>query len=84
MGLYIDSNGKEKYVEPSNGKRFSLEEMQKYVGGFVAIVRLPKGKKMVVDEDGLMKQSLINGKASKLTGQVIVGNVLICEKTEMG
>lgn len=68
-------------IEPDNGERFTLGEMQRLVGGYVEMVpRLTCGKslKMYVDEDGLLKQLPVNGLASHLAQQTIVGDVVVC------
>ncbi len=39
-------------VSPKNGKEFELEEAQRYVDGFIEVVRLTEGQIMIVNEEG--------------------------------
>lgn len=39
-------------IKPKNGTEFKLEEVQRYVGGYIEIVRLNEKQIMVVNEDG--------------------------------
>lgn len=81
----ITAKGVEKKVKPADGKRFSLEELQKHVGGYVTLIAIKDGADralMYVDEDGTPKKLPINRTATKLFmrsgGQYpIVGKVLI-------
>ena len=38
MAILIDTDGEEKEVSPKNGDKFSLEELQGFVGGQIQIV----------------------------------------------
>ncbi|MDT3388898.1 MAG: DUF3846 domain-containing protein [Bacteroidota bacterium] len=78
-------------VKPK-GETFSLEELQKFVGGYIEIVYLADGKLcMVVNEEGKINHLPMNPIATRLfnlftTGapyDYIVGNVLICESNEI-
>jgi hypothetical protein len=74
-------------VTPKNGKDFKLEEMQEFVGGYIQVVPLAKGRCIVVDEEGRLKGYQHNAKASQVTyGLVIgdiVGNMLLLERGEI-
>jgi hypothetical protein len=81
----ITAKGVEKKVKPADGKRFSLAELQKHVGGYVRLIAIKDGEDralMYVDEDGNPKNLPINRTATKFfmrTGgeYPIVGTVLI-------
>lgn len=52
MALFISSAGLELGVSPNNGKKFTLEELQGLVGGYIERVSMSDGKSMYVNEDG--------------------------------
>ena len=87
MATIINVDGTEKTVEPKNGKMFSLEELQKYVNGYIEIVAINSGEYenmlMIVDEEGLLKSNEINEAASMIAGQRIVGTVLVIDKDQI-
>jgi hypothetical protein len=81
----IHANGGLEKRFPANGKYFTLEELQKIVGGNIEIVSLNDGNFMVLNEEGKLKNLPLNRKASDLfnTGgrlwyDPIVGDVLAC------
>lgn len=88
MALHIKADGTEVKIEPANGKKFSLEELQKMVGGYIEVVRIAKtdhGDHMLVNEDGRMKQLPVNVSASKLFGRgMIVGDAVVLSRRQMG
>ena len=57
----------------------SLKQMQDAVGGYIELVRLTDDDVMIVNEEGLIFGLPVNEHASKLAGQTIVGNVLMCK-----
>ena len=69
--------------------KFKLEELQRYVGGYIELVRLPKHRNMVVNEEGKLRGLGINYKATEIVQkeaarpEIIVGDVLICGPGEM-
>lgn len=71
-------------VEPTNGRDFSLEELQGYVDGLIEIVPLTDGEIMVVNEEGYINNLPLNPLATAIfrdaTGNdgYIFGNVVIC------
>lgn len=78
-------------VKPK-GKTFSLEELQKFVGGYIEIVHVADGKLcMVVNEEGKINHLPMNPVATRLfsvlapapINDFIVGNVLICGSDEI-
>ena len=70
-------------VQPENGTDFTLEELQKFVGGYIQVVRLEGSQRMVVNEEGLIIPLLFNKLATELAGQFSVGNVLVIENDQM-
>ena len=61
----------------------SLEQAQKFVGGYVERMKLPNGSVLLFDEDGLLKQLPLNDEATKLVNSLnpmyfvtVVGNVI--------
>lgn len=77
-GMHIKADETIEFVKPE-GKKFSLEELQKYVGGYVELIRLPQGD-LYVDEDGTLKGLPVNIPASTIAGRMIVGDVLLVVK----
>lgn len=86
----ITIDGTEKKVSAINGKKFSLDEMQKYVGGLIDLIRFPDGRTMIVNDEGKLDDLPVNGKASAIFRRqfpiekyphnndgIIVGDVLI-------
>lgn len=39
-------------VEPENGKEFELSEVQRYVDGYIEVVRLTDEQIMIINEEG--------------------------------
>jgi hypothetical protein len=78
----IRADGTETEVEPKNGTDFSLEEMQKIVGGYIEIVHVPRSRDLIVlNEEGKLEGLPLNQKATALYANpmdCIVGNVLVC------
>ncbi len=76
----IKVDGTQEVLTP--GKKPELEQMQKWVGGYIEVVHVTyNGHKcaMGVNEEGKRKNLPWNSKASKLYGQTIVGDVFILE-----
>lgn len=80
-------NGTVETVEPKNKTDFSLEELQKIVGGLIEVVPVFGDKYIVVDEEGRLKNYQHNKTASQLVfGQVIgdiAGDMLLCNQDEI-
>ena len=68
MARHIKSNDVVTEVTPQNGKSFSLQELQGFVGGYIELVRLPGKQFMVVNEEGLLKDLPSNFGASLIAG----------------
>lgn len=65
---------------PANGKLYTIEELQKMVGGFFQIVLLEDKYIILADEDGLSKMLPRNEFASYLYGKHLVGNVAVVNR----
>ena len=86
MALIIKSDGSPVKVEPKNGDCFSLEEMQKAVGGLIEVVNLPGKKLMIVNEEGSYNGSDVNNRVIALTRYsygVLFGDILFINKNQM-
>lgn len=78
-------------VKPKE-KTYSLEELQKFVGGYIEIHHLADGKLcMVINEEGKINHLPLNPMATRIFNlfspvsfyDYIVGNVLICGSDEI-
>ena len=88
MAIIIKISGEIENVEPSNGKLFSLLELQEAVNGYIQIVPINEGdyenKLMIVDEEGKLKANAqVNNEASEIANQLIVGDVIIIDKDQI-
>lgn len=89
MGNLIYPDGTHRNVIPEDGKHFTLDEMQKLVGGYIEILRNPmEGKDFdaVLNEEGKLHGLEANPAATAYCGttgiDTLVGNVLILEGEE--
>lgn len=89
MALIIKSSGEEIVTHPKANGKFSLEEIQAAVGGYIERVCLSEGKQMFLNEEGKLNNLPFNQKATVLTRGIlayddfIVGDVIIVEKGEV-
>lgn len=64
-------------VVPGDGKKLTLEEMRKAIGGgYVERLAIPGGE-MYFDEDGIAKELPLNARASNLAGVTLRGDALV-------
>lgn len=89
MAKHIKADGMEAVVKPANGKKkFTLKELQAFVGGFIELTITRDRKVMYVNEKGLLKELPVNDKASKLIDPAywtvggVRGDVVVLEKGE--
>jgi len=81
MGHMIKSDGSE-----GNWDLFRLAELQKAVGGYVEVIKLPNNKVMLVNEEGKIRNLPINEKATMFVkaemqgafSDDIRGDVIVC------
>jgi hypothetical protein len=77
VGQWIKADGTVTDVIPEKGKKFTLQELQKMVGGYVERVKLPGRRVMIANEDGYAMGLPHNGRASEIAGTDIVGDVVL-------
>lgn len=94
MARLLGADGSETKVA-ANGKKFSLVELQAYVGGYIQVLDhwvtvLGKRQRvrMIINEEGKLRGLPYNKVATELIGEVlmpgdhIVGTALVLEKGE--
>ena len=92
MAKLIKSDGTEIDVFPI-GKRWTLQELQNHVGGYIEMMPGVGKMRIILDEEGRLKNKPVNQKATQMITEilrfkplryqpVIVGDVLILEKVE--
>jgi len=76
--IHVDGTEKELAGKPS------LEELQKAVGGYIEVAEIPGSSKiLVVNEEGLLQQLPLNPSASAMALQLIVGDVVLCNRADL-
>ena len=100
MAILYKTDSTIENVSPKNGKTFSYEEMQGFVGEgsdrMVEIVPLPSGRYIIVNEEGKLIGLKTNLRATDVwkaeypiekyphnNDELIVGNALVCEASEI-
>jgi hypothetical protein len=87
MAELIKANGRKKSVTPKNDSNFTLEELQKYVGGNIQIVKTNDKRLMVINEEGKIFNLDHNRRATKLyeygSCDIIMGDVLVIDKNQI-
>ena len=76
--ILFKASGEWEFITPGDEKKFSLEELQKYVGGYIEIIRLPHRECLVVNEEGNLQGLPLNAMVSTAYGHHIVGDVVYC------
>lgn len=94
MAVYIKAKTQDMVeVAPAKGNAFRLEELQKFVGGYIEAVYLRDGRVMWLNEegklDGLPYNAIATDMARRLSGLhegnlPIVGDVVIATREESG
>lgn len=78
----VDVKGGLNLVEPANGTDFTLEELQKIVGGYIQMIKTKDGRTMVINEEGKLNNLPVNSVATERyehgESDPVVGTVLIC------
>jgi len=84
MAKIIRTDGTETPISPKNGIDFSLEELQKIVGGPIEILHTPcSGEIIVINEEGKCEGLPVNWDATAMFGWPLVGSVLVCDAKEV-
>ena len=93
MAIYLtpDNVNEGREIFPNDGESFTLEEMQALVGGYVQHIHLPKGRILMLKEDGKMMKLPYNFQASMYAVEAgiadadfAVGNCVVCTRKEAG
>lgn len=72
MSRLIPARGEPREVTPADNKAFTLEELQKFVGGYIELAcMLADGSRLYVNERGKMQTSIINVEATRILASVI-------------
>jgi hypothetical protein len=96
LAKLIQPNGFILPVEPRNGRAFTLEELQSFVGGYVEVITPPSrnGAIMAVNEEGKFRGLALNTVATRIWQQFagpgsprmsdpVVGTVLLCHDSQI-
>ncbi len=84
----IRVDGSREAYPPADGRHYTLEEMQRAIGGgYIEIVHTKDGRLMVLDEEGKLKRFQVNQVATALyvygNQDPIVGDVLVCDEANI-
>lgn len=89
MATLIRATGEQMTVKPASGGKFTLEELQGFVSGFIERIDLQNGKAMYINEYGKAMQMKRNISATVclqqrgcLQGDYIVGDAVILDYSE--
>lgn len=52
MATLIKTDGSKQEIQPKNGLDFQLDELQKFVDGYIEIVNLHNGYVLVINDNG--------------------------------
>lgn len=77
VAMWIKATGPVDHVVPSKGGKFTLEEVQKMVGGLVERVRLQGGMVLLVNEEGIPRELPLNRYATQMVGFIVLGDAVI-------
>jgi Domain of unknown function (DUF3846) len=85
--LYMAGSIRPIEVLPANRKKFTLEELQGFVGGYIELLWTVDNQRMYVNEDGKSMGLEVNRAATDLLAPKyqdrVVGNALICGRNEV-
>ena len=76
MARLIRSNGVEEVITPSNGKKWSLGELQKIVGGYIEMMPGIKPVRLIMNEEAKLKMLPVNNAATAIVLDLLKGKVL--------
>lgn len=89
MATLIRATGEQMTVKTASGGKFTLEELQGFVSGFIERIDLQNGKAMYINEDGKAMQMKRNIEATVcfqqrgcLQGDYIAGDAVILDYSE--
>lgn len=84
--ILYKADGDVERVCPENDTDYQLNELQRFVGGYVEFCYGDDGRMLVVDEEGKLKGKQINERATQwyrthvYRNDYIVGDALLCKK----
>jgi hypothetical protein len=81
--VIMHPDGRITPISPKNGTEYTLEELQGFVGGYIELVPMSKGRYAVVNEEGILAGLDINPGASLLLGTAIVGPCVVVPRRTM-
>lgn len=85
--VLVTSTGEMKAIMPMNGRDYSLQEIQSYVGGYIETLKVGQ-KLLVMDEEGKLKGKLPNRIATGWVLQegindYVCGDVMLIERSHI-
>lgn len=83
----IKTDGTQVAVAPGHGDKFTLEELQDFVGGYIELAYKDEDMLIICNEEGklhglpinVVATTLWHEKASWSYGDYLVGDVLVCD-----
>lgn len=88
--VIVHPDGRTEPAAPADGRYFSLEEMQRIVGGDIEIAAQDDRMVMIVNETGLLDHLPANPTATRIwrglhpgIADVVVGTVLFCQQSQL-
>lgn len=82
MARHILATDKIVNVSPAKGKKFTLKELQGFVGGYIERIPLTGRTVAFCNEEGRINSLPFNRMASLEFNQVLYGDVIVCGKGE--
>ena len=72
MATLIKTDGTTKQVKPANGRYFTLEEKQHFVGGLIEFIPTREGNWLTINEEGKLNGLPVNRTATLMYEHSIV------------
>lgn len=91
MATLIKTDGSKLEIQPQNGLDFQLDELQKFVDGYIDIINLHNGDILVINDNGKDFYP-VNHRATEIVAHTnnaiflfdyIAGDVVLCEDKEV-
>jgi hypothetical protein len=82
--ILLKTDGTARVISPDNGKRFTLKELQGFVGGYIERAPYTAPHEIWVDEEGLLKGKPLNVAASAIAKRPLAGDAVLFEESEWG
>lgn len=89
MAKLYKTTGEVIEIQPANGKKFTLEEVQQYVDGYVERVELKHREVLLCNEEAIVYNMPYNRKATEVLAenygqgcQGLYGDIIHCLKKE--